>query len=150
MSSTVLAARAVTAEYAKQLLRPILWIGIATYALVMLIVGWIAYAASPWWILLGFVPTTLFCVGLAVWIGVRVTAERIEPNMSSTQKKATKKVVRQLNTTAEQFGTPRFILLFRIIQDVVFPPKTRQTLIGELASTPGDLHRSFEDLRKLF
>ena len=150
MSSTVQAVRAVTSEYAKQLLRPILFIGVGVYALAMAIVIWIAYAASPWWLLLAFLPTTLFCVGLAIWIGVRVTAGRLAPEMNKQQKNATKKVVKSLGSVAEQLGTPRFILIFRIIKDVVFPPSSKQTLIGELATTPGQLHRSFEELRKMF
>lgn len=150
MSSTVQAVRAVTSEYAKQLLRPILFIGVGAYALIMLIIGWIAYAASPWWLLLAFIPTILFCVGLAIWIGVRVTASRIAPTMNREQRTATRKVVKLVGSVAEQLGTPRFILIFRIIKDVVFPPSSKQTLIGELAETPGQLHRSFNELRKLF
>jgi hypothetical protein len=150
MSSTVQAVRAVTSEYAKQLLRPLLFIGVGSYAVVMAIIGWIAYAASPWWLLLAFIPTLLFCVGLAIWIGVRVTASRIAPDMNRQQKTATRKVVKLVGSVAEQLGTPRFILIFRIIKDVVFPPSSKQTLIGELAETPGQLHRSFNELRKLF
>lgn len=150
MSSTVRAARAVSSEFARQLLWPLLWIGIAAYVLVAALVIWIAVAASPWWLLLGIVPTTLFCVALAVWIGVYVTARRIAPDMNTQQKKATKKVVKLVGQTAEHLGTPRFILIFHVIRDVVWPPKTGQTLIGELADTPGELRRSFEALRKLF
>lgn len=150
MSSTVQAVRAVTSEYAKQVLRPLLFIGVGVYALIMVIIAWIAYAASPWWMLLAFIPTILFCVGLAIWIGVRVTASRIAPDMNKTQKSATREVVKHLNTVAEQIGTPRVILIFRIVKDVIFPSKSNQTLIGELAETPGQLHRSFEKLRKSF
>lgn len=150
MGSTVQAARAVTSEYARQLLRPLLWIGIGVYAFVAAIVIWIAYAASPWWLLLGIIPTTLFCVGLAIWIGVFVTAGRLAPDMNREQRKATKQVVKQVGAVAERIGTPKFILLFKIVRDVVFPPRTGQTLIGELADTPGQLHRDFEALRKLF
>lgn len=120
------------------------------YALVAALVIWIAYAASLWWLLLGIVPTTLFCVALAIWIGVFVTAGRLAPDMNREQKKATKRVVKEVGSVAEHIGTPRFILIFRIVRDVVMPPRTGQTLIGELAGTPGKLHREFEALRKLF
>lgn len=150
MSSTVSAVRAVTAEYAKQILRPLLFIGIGIYAVIMGLVVWIAVAVNPWWMLLGTLPTTLFCVALAIWIGVRVTASRLSPAMNKAQKVATKKVVARVNTVAEQIGTPRFLLIFRIVKDVVFPPSSRQALISELAETPGQLHKEFEELRKLF
>jgi hypothetical protein len=150
MSSTVKAVRAVTSHYAKDLLRPILVIGIAVYAIIMALVIWITVAVNGWWILLGFIPTILFCVGLAIWGGVWFAARRLSPDMNKTQKKATKEVVEQVSKVAEQLGTPRFILIFRIIKDVTFPSSSKQTLIGELADTPGQLHRSFEALRKLF
>lgn len=145
-----MAVRAVTSHYAKDLLRPILFIGIAGYVLVMAIVIWITTTVNGWWILLGFVPTVLFCVGLAVWLGVWFSARKLSPHLNKAQKHATKEVVEQVGKIAEQIGTPRFLLIFRIVKDVMFPSKTKQTLIGELAETPGQLHRSFENLRKLF
>lgn len=150
MNTTILAIRAVTSEYAKRLLRPILWIGLAVYIFVMTIVIWISVAVSPWWLLLAFLPTILFCVGLSIWVGVRITASRVAPAMNKEQKTATKKVVDLLSDTAERLGTPRFILIFQVIKDVMSPPKNKRTLIGELTETPGQLHHSFEDLRKLF
>lgn len=150
MSSTVKAVRAVTAHYAKSLLKPILFIGIAAYALIMALVIWITTSVSGWWILLGFIPTVLFCVGLAIWIGLWVASTRLSPTMNKPQKKATKDVVEQVNKVAEQVGTPRSILIFRIAKDVMFPSASKQTLVGELAEAPGQLHRSFETLRKLF
>lgn len=150
MSSTVLAVRAVTSEYARQLLRPVLFIGIAVYALAAALIIWIATSVSLWWLLLGVVPTTLFCVGLAIWIGVYVTARRVAPSMNKRQHAATKKVVKEVGQVAERLGTPRFILIFQVVRDVLFPPKTGRTLIGELADAPGQLHRDFEALRKSF
>lgn len=145
-----MAVRAVTAQFARNVLRPILFIGVVVYVVIMAIVIWITVTVNGWWILLGFIPTILFCVGLAIWIGVWLTARRLSPHMNREQKKATKEVVEQVSRVAEQIGTPRFILVFRVIKDVLFPPKSKQTLIGELAEAPGQLHRSFENLRKLF
>ncbi len=150
MSPTILAARAVSSEFAKQLLLPILIGGVAVYAVLMAVIIWLTVALSPLWLLLAILPTFLFFIGMVLWIIARVIANRIAPDMNKTQKKATKKVVGQVGKVAEQLGTPRFVLLFRIIKDAVFPPKRRRTLISELADTPGQLHRDFEDLRKLF
>lgn len=150
MSSTVKAVRAVTSHYAKDLLRPILVIGIAVYAIIMAIVIWITIAVNGWWILLGFIPTVLFCVGLAIWGGVWFAARRLSPDLNKQQKRATKEVIGQVNKVAEQIGTPRVFLIFRIAKDILFPAKTSRTFIGDLTETPGELHRSFEALRKLF
>lgn len=150
MSSTITAVRAVTFEYAKQLLWPILWILLIGYGVIAALVIWIALAASPWWLLLGVLPTILFCVALAIWIGVRVTASRLAPTMNRQQKAATKRVVKLISEAAERLGTPRFILILHVIKDVVYPPRTSQTLIGELTDTPGQIKREFDTLRKLF
>lgn len=150
MGSTVSAVRAVTAEYAKQILRPLLFIGSGVYAVVMALVIWIAVAVNPWWMLLGTLPTILFCVALAIWIGVRTAASRLSPDMNKAQKAATKKVVARVSTVAEQIGTPRFLLIFRIVKDVVFPPKSNRSFIGELADTPSGLKKDFDALRALF
>lgn len=150
MNSTVSAIRAITSLYAIQLLRPLLWIGIAIYAVVIVIVAWIALETSAWWWLLGVMPTVLFSVALALWIAVRIGAGRLAPKMDKKQKNAAKKVVDQVGRVAEQIGTPKFVLIFQVVKDVLFPPRSGQTLIGELTSIPGQLHRDFEALRKLF
>lgn len=150
MSSTILAIRAVTSLFAKDLLRPVFFIGIVAYAVVMAIVVWITTSVNGWWILLGFIPTVLFFVGLAVWIGLWIAASKLSPGMNSAQKRAAKNVVGKLSRVAEQLGTPRIFLIVRIAKDILFPKSTKTTLIGELTETPGELRRSIDELRKLF
>jgi membrane protein implicated in regulation of membrane protease activity len=150
MNSTILAVRAITSEYATQLLLPLLWTGLAIYAVLMALIIWIAAEVSPWWLLLAFVPTIVFLVGLALWVGSWILSKRLAPIMNKEQKKVTKKFVGHIGKVAEQVGTPRFILVFRIIKDVMMRPNSGQTFIGELSQTPGDMKRDFEHLRSLF
>lgn len=150
MSPTILAIRAVTSLYVRQILHFILIVGLAVYAIVMAIVIWLSSAVSPWWSLLGIIPTLLVLIGGLIWVIVWVLSGRLSPAMNKKQKAAAKKVVKDVSQAAEQLGTPRFILLFQVVKDVVFPPKNNRTLIGELADTPGKLKRDFENLRKLF
>lgn len=150
MSPTILAVRAVTSVYVRQILKFILIVGLAVYAAVMAIVIWLSSDISPWWSLLGIIPTLLILIGGLMWVIVWVLSGRLSPAMNKKQKTATKKVVKDIGQAAEQLGTPRFILLFQVVKDVVFPPKNNRTFIGELADTPGKLKRDFENLRKLF
>lgn len=150
MNATLLAIRAITSEYAKQLLIPILWIGLGIYALVIALVVWIATAVSPWWSLLGIVPTLLIIVGLLLWVIVWSLARQLSPPLSKRQRTATKKFVTHIGRVAEHVGTPKFVLVFRVIKDVVFPPQTSRTFIGEISQTPGEMKRDFEKLRDLF
>lgn len=150
MNPTLLAIRAVTSIYVRQILRIILIISLAIYAAVMAIVIWLSTDISPWWSLLGVIPTLLILIGSLIWIIVWTLAKRLSPIMNKKQKAATKKVVHNISEVAERLGTPRFLLLINVIKDVVFPPKDGQTYIGELAGTPGKLKTDFENLRKLF
>lgn len=150
MNPTILAIRAVTSIYARQILRVILIIGLVVYAVVMAIVIWLSADVSPWWSLLGVIPTFLILIGGFIWVIVWTLAKRLAPVMNKGQRTATKKVVHNINEAAERLGTPRFLLLINVIKDVVFPPKDGQTYIGELAGTPGKLKTDFENLRKLF
>lgn len=150
MGSTLLAVRAVSSEYVKQTLKPLLLIGIAVYVVLVAVIIWIAVAVSPWWLLLGVIPSILFCAGLAIWVTARIIANRIAPSMNGKQRRAARKVVGRINSAAEQMGTPRFVMFIRIIKDILFPPASGQALINELVGTPGELKREFEALRKLF
>ncbi|MDB5177209.1 MAG: hypothetical protein JWN75_877 [Candidatus Saccharibacteria bacterium] len=150
MNSTILAIRAITSQYAAQLLWPVLWIGLGIYALVMALIIWIAVAASGWWLLLAFIPTIVIIAGVIVWTGVWTLSKRLAPAMNIAQKKATKKFVKRLGRVAENIGISKFILIFRIVKDVIVRPGSGQTFIGELSQTPGDMKREFEELRRLF
>lgn len=46
MNSSILAVRAVTSEYVKQLLWLALWVGLAVYGILLLLIGWIASSVS--------------------------------------------------------------------------------------------------------
>lgn len=151
MNATILAIRAITSVYAQQLLMPILWIGLGIYAFVMAIIIWIAYVASPWWLLLALMPTALIIVGVLLWAIVWGLSKRLSPPLDKKKRQATKKFVSHIGRVAEQIGTPKFVLVFRVIRDVLSAPtNSSQTFIGEIASTPGEMHRDFEKLRELF
>jgi hypothetical protein len=149
MNATVSAIRAITSVYARQLLRPILWIGIAVYVFLLVVIGLIAYSASNWWWLLATVPSLLFVIGLVVWTITWVLSGRIAPQMNKAQLVATKKFVKHIGYVAEHMGLSRFTIIVQIIKDVVTRPK-EGTFIGELAQKPGEMRRDFENLRKLF
>ena len=150
MDSTILAIRAVTSVYALQLIYPLLWIGIGVYAIVMIIIGWIASMASAWWWLLAIVPTFAITVGIAVWIIVYLLAKRLAPRMNRKQTAATKKFVKHIGRIAEHLGTPKFVLIFRVVKDVIARPASGRTFIGEITQEPGEMRRDFDELRSLF
>ncbi len=150
MDKTVLAVRAITAQYAKRWLLPFLFIGAGIYAIVMSIIAWVAAVASQWWWLLSIVPTILFVISLGIWIFAWVLAGRISPPLSSRQKKAAKRFNERIDGVAEKIATPKFVILYRVIKDVVMRPTSSKTFIGEIAQEPGEMRRAFDDLRSTF
>lgn len=150
MESTILAIRAISSFYARGLLWPFLWIGIGVYVITLLFIGWIAYMASDWWWLLAIVPTLLMLIGGAIWTVIYLLVRRIAPPMNKRQIKATKKFVGHIGKVAEQASTSSFVILVRIVKDIMTRPQSDRTFIGELVNEPGDIHRDFETLRRLF
>ncbi len=150
MNPTILALRAISSLYVQDILRPLLVIGCLVYIAVLGIIGWIAYVASPWWWLLGILPSFVFLVALTVWIIAFLIARRIAPAMNKKQKQAAKKFVGRIGNAAEHLATPKFILIFRVIKDVILRPNDDHTFIGDLAREPGEMRHEFNQLRRLF
>lgn len=150
MDTTVLAIRAITSEYARQLLWPFLWVGVTAYIVIMLLIGWIASVASQWWWLLGIGPTILLVIALLVWLFVYLLAKRWSPILNKRQKSATKKFVKHIGKVAEQMAMPRFVIIFRVLKDATMRPTSGKTFIGEIAQEPGEMRRDFDELRSLF
>lgn len=150
MNSTILAIRAITTVYAQTILKPLLFIGIGVYAALFALIAWIAYVASAWWWLLVIIPTIIFIVALLLWSILFLLSKRLAPRMNREQKKIARKFVNHTAVAAEHLGTPRFILVFRILRDLVFPPVSNQSFLGEVSSLPGEVQRDFEALRRSF
>lgn len=150
MDQTVLAIRAITSEYAKRWLWLPFAIGVGVYVLIIGLIWWVAAEASPWWWLLAIIPTLLFLIALTIWIIARIITERVAPEMNKKQKKAAKAFVGRIDKVAEHIGTPKFVILYRILKDVVVRPTSSKTYIGEIASEPGEMRRAFDDLRSTF
>lgn len=150
MDATILAVRAVTSEYARQLLWPILGVIFLIFTAVMALIGWVAYVASPWWWFLAIGPVVLFIIAFIAWLFVYLLAKRWSPILNKRQKKATKKFVAHIGRVAEHMATPRFVIIVRVIKDVLTRPTSSRTFIGEIAQEPGEMRRDFDDLRSLF
>lgn len=148
MDSTVLAIRAITAFYARQLLWPAIYVWVGVYAIIFGFSYWLAESFHPLWWLLVLMLTPIFLVGIALWVACFVLVSRLHPKLTSHQKKLTREIVAHISHIAEQVGTPKFIILGRIVKDVVFGSSLRSSYIGELTAEPGEAKRKFDELRK--
>lgn len=150
MEPTILAVRAVTSEYARQFLWPILWGIMVVYAVIMGLIGWLAIETTGWWWLMAIGPTIFWALACGAWVFVFTLAKRWSPVLNKRQKKATKKFVTHLGKAAEQLAMPRYVIIMRVIKDVLTRPTSSRTFIGEIAQEPGEMRRDFDELRSLF
>lgn len=150
MDSTILAIRAITSLYVKRLLLPILVIGFGVYAAVIGIIWWIAAMSSGWWWLLAILPTVFVVIGLIIWGIAQLIVMRVAPPMNKRQTSATKKFIKRIDSVAEHIGTPKFVIIYRVIKDIIVRPTSSKTYIGEIANEPGEMRREFDELRAMF
>lgn len=148
MKSQIIAARAVASEYALRLIRPMLWAIIGVTTVLALVVGVLAYTFSNWWLLVLMPISTVAILAVSLWLVVRFLIKRIEPNMSRVQKRATTDYVSKIERVSEGVKTPYFIILFRVLRDVLMNKEQRFLLDMKDDSTT--LKKDFDSLSKLF
>lgn len=150
MDSTVLAVRAVTAVYGRQLLWPAIIVWLAAFAVVFGLSWWLATAFHTLWWLLALMLTPLFIVGIGVWSLCFVIISRLHPPLSKDQRALTKAIVGHVTTIANELGTPKFIILARIVKDVMFGNTLKGSYIGSMANESVETKRKFNELRQSF
>lgn len=148
MKPFVLALRAIGAEFATRLFIPVVSIAAIIMALVAGGIWWLTTLSQWWWLL--FIPvTSLFCILVGVGFVVFSLIRYIRPPQTNTQKKAVKQFVNRLQTIAEVTGTPKFIVLYRVVQSIAAPSKDaylfdlieNRTLITEFTELQRSFHR---------
>lgn len=147
MKSSLLAIRSIGTEFANRLFYPVIITGIIAAVIVSGLVLWLTTLSSWWWLL--FVPVVMaICIGLAVFIIIKLVIRSITPSQTREQKQSAKQFVDKLQTVAEATQTPKVVLLFRIVRDIAAPKESG--FIGNLATTTGSLKSDFTDLARSF
>ncbi len=147
VQTSIVAARAVGAEFGRRLLQPILMIGAISSVVLIAIGGWLTTQHSLWWILEAILISWAVIFAIAAMIIV-VVLRRFTPRQTSRQKKAVQSFADKLQRVSETIGISRFTLLFRIVRDVIHPPE--QSYIKQIALDSTTLHTDFMELQKIF
>lgn len=143
----ILAARAVATELARRIYLPV--VGIAGGVLVVLIAVsiWLCTVSAWWWFLLA--PLIIFFIAFAVAaIVAHFAITLLRPDQTKEQTSTVRSFVDGLQKNSETVQTPQFILLFRIVKDLLFPPK--RTFIEELSEDALGLKDDFKKIITLF
>ncbi len=147
MKSSLLAIRSIGTEFANRLFYPVVIAGAIAAAVLVALGFWLTTFSSWWWLL--FIPIVMaICIGLAVFVIIKLVIHSITPPQTKQQKQAAKQFVDKLQTIAEVTQTPKFILLFRIVRDIAAPRDNG--FIGDLTSTTSSLKSDFVKIKNSF
>lgn len=150
MNATILAVRAVAATFVVGIIKPLLFIVGGVYVVIFGLSWWLASAVHVLWWLLAILTAPLCVVLLIALSASFLLARRLRPQMNQSQHQLASSITDQINNIAEQVGTPRVIILARVVRDIVTQTDIRRSYIGELAQEPGELRRNFLKLKDSF
>lgn len=141
-----LAIRAIGAEYATRLWRSSIYTTIIAAAVSVGLLLWLTSLSSWWWLLA--IPIG---IGLSVAAGLlavfRLTIRHVRPKESQTQRELVQAFVSKLETASELVGTPKFIILFRVIRSIAAPRS--DSFLGDIVSTK-HLKKEFQAICQSF
>lgn len=148
MKPSITAIRAITAEFARQFVQPILWVVLGIIVCLMIIVVLLAVNLSAWWWLLA-IPVVILGFAVAiVWLLVRLILAGLSPRLNTTQKAATKQFVSKLQFASETIQTPYPVMIFYVIRDIIF--RRDKGFLSEVTEQSRTLKPDFDALKKLF
>lgn len=147
LTPLVLAIRAISAEFARRIYLPVVYIGSAVLLILVVLEAWLVTISTWWWLLLvPIVFVALLFIILAVIARVAITFLR--PQQTKEQTQTVRKFVDALQKTSETIQTPKFIILFRLIKDMISPSK--QSYVHEISGTASSLRTELSKVLKAF
>lgn len=148
MNAVTLASRAVLAHYATKVIRPVEYIVLGLFLILVAVTVLLATYVSAWWWLLMIIVIAYGLVGSIVWLIIHFTIDRLRPDQTVAQKKAVRTFVTQAEQVADTLQLTRFGLILRVIRDVMARNSTN--ILTEFANDSKELKFAFEKVVRLF
>lgn len=139
LSPSLLAIRAIAAELANRIFKPVAIITALSSFIVISLMVW-AISVSAWWWLLA-APLFMGMIVVAVLLVLTgVVIRLVSPRPTRSQKKRVSDFVDKVQRLSEVTQTPKLFILFRAIKDIVAPSKTGyvQGMISDTKSLGND------------
>lgn len=149
MKPQISALRAITSRYAFVVLRPLIVIAAGVIVLLVALIGYLAYAVSLWWLVFLLPLTLVATVISAIAAAALFIALSLAPPMTKQQKRTTNAYVRNIFEVSDGLQTPQFIIVYRIIRDVL-QRKDEDSFLYGLAVNSVRLKKDFDALAQLF
>lgn len=147
MKAQIQLSRAIGCEFLARKIKSIgIVLGIVIF-IALAIAIWLTTVSAWWWLLAA--PVIIFSVFCIIAFGIaRFMLGVLKPAMTDTQDKAVKDFVDKFERVAEHLQTPMFIIVFRIIRDILRPRE--KTFIQSATQDSTTLHKDLLELQKKF
>lgn len=148
MVEYITALRAVSALYARQIMKA--FFITAGTSIVLLFAGniYLIQEVSGWWWLL-LIPVMSFAIILAVLYAItRFIVQKLNPPQSPDQQEAVRHFIAGLNKTVETMQTPKFLVFIYLVRDAF--TGNQRGFIQQATSRSASLKSDFERLITLF
>jgi ABC-type bacteriocin/lantibiotic exporter with double-glycine peptidase domain len=139
--------RSLAVEFIKRLYVPIaIMVSVALVVLLGLSL-WLTTISDWWWIL------AIFVIGFALLVIVAMVIvgfimKFASPAQTKAQKRQAKALVDKMQHLAEVTATPKFVLFFQVIRDVLAP--SSNGFIASVSDDTSTLRRDFNELKDSF
>ena len=146
MKPFTLTIRAIGSQLAMRLYLPAVLTIAILIALVIAGGLWLT-TLNDWWWLLFFPITVLVSVAIGIAAVVFFLIRYVRPDQTKAQKRAVGQFVDKLQGVVDVAGTPKFIILFRVIRSIAAPSK--DTYLADIAKNK-QLGSDFRELQRMF
>ena len=149
MTPLFLTVRAISSEFARRMYVPVIWGVGAGLAVLLGLIGWLTMLSGWWWLLetlLIFGAVVFTIIALIAGLGIHL----LRPTQSKEQRKMVGSFVNKLQEASEIIQTPKFILLFRLAKDTIFPSEDGlvNRVVGHASSLKPDFSAIINSFKK--
>ena len=139
--------RTLAADFFVRLYKPFAITLVAVFICLLGVSLWLTTTSDLWWILviILIILTILVVIALAIaWAIIRL----VTPTQSKEQRRQARALVDKLQRIADVTATPKPVLLFRVVKDIIAPSK--QGFIASISQDTLSLKQDFSTLRDSF
>jgi hypothetical protein len=139
--------RAVGAEFAGRIYKPLAITFGSIFAVLFAASIWLVTLNAWWWILLILVVVLMF-IAAALFAIAGVLLRFVRPDQTKMQTTAVKSFVDKIQSLSDVAGTPKVVILFHIVRDLV--TKNKNGYVRRISSETLSMQHDFRDITKSF
>lgn len=147
MKTHITVTRAISSEFALRKVRQLAIMTAIILFTAVCISLWLTTVHVWWWLLAAPVIILSVLATGAIFVAI-IVIRVLRPRMVGTQKAETAKFVDKLERVADHLQTPMFLIVFRVVRDILRP--RGQTFVQLATEDSTSLHTDLRTLQKLF